>query len=70
MPSRKGYESKIIEMNKMCRSVCKERKVLFIEHKKFTFVGTSGDGLHADPEFVQVLSKDLYKGLEAMQFTQ
>ena len=33
VPSRKGYESKIIQMNKMYRTVCRERKVLSIEQE-------------------------------------
>ena len=43
---------------------------LFVDYKKFTFVGTSGDGLHLDPNHLQVLSKDLYMGPEAVRLTQ
>ena len=70
VPSRKGYEDEIIEMNKMYRKVCKELKVTFIEYKKFTFVGTSNDGLHPDPKFIQILTKDLFIGLDALRATQ
>ena len=60
----------IIEMNKMYRKVCKELKVTFIEYKKFTFVGASNDGLLPDPKFIQILTKDLFKGLDALRATQ
>ena len=55
---------------KMYRQTCRETNALFVDYKKFTFVGTSGDGLNPDSNHLQVLSKDLYKGLEALGLTQ
>ena len=70
IPSRRIYQATIIEMKKMYRMICKEMKVKFIEYNKFTYIGTSGDGVHPDPKHIQILSKDIFKGVNSLRLTQ
>ena len=57
-------------MNKMYRMICKEMKVKFIEYNKCTYIGTSANGVHPDPKHIQILSKDIYKGVDSLRLTQ